>query len=430
MKAIRNIVSTLLILAGLTASVLGNVISMAAAAPGQFDNQNLRWKGKTVRIALSNSLTRFSPNIKTDSDVVGTVRRSLQTWSNAADIDLQLEFADRQGVSPNGPAGDGVSLITIAQTPENILFFAKDYDSASAKTRIFFNRKGHITEADIVLNPFQQFSTDGTFGTFDLESTLTHEIGHLLGLRHSGVLCATMAASFGRNGTMGITDLGPRTLSASDVAAIRELYSAPAEIEDCCSEISGRLVTMAGRPGKGLEIWAEESESGRVAGLVESEADGSFRIGGLPGGNYSIYWKTKDAFSASATGKLREVSLEAGESKTINEKISLRPSDVSLQYLGRNGQLANYGIPITAGRVSVINLGGRNLDLASLKVAFSSPSIKMAPNPVVTEEFGDDISGISFMVTVDPDIEPGDYSIFVNGKGGPISCLIGALSVE
>jgi len=137
MKELRYIVSLLVILAVSTAGVLGNVITMAAAAPGKADAQNLRWKGKTVKIALSNSLTRFSPNIKSDSDVVGTVRRGLQAWSNAADIDLQLEFSDRQSVSANGPSGDGVSLITIAQTPENVLFFAKDSDAASAKTRIF-----------------------------------------------------------------------------------------------------------------------------------------------------------------------------------------------------------------------------------------------------------------------------------------------------
>jgi hypothetical protein len=430
MKAVRIITISFLIIAFSITGVLGNIAAIAAPTAGKIDSQNLRWKGKILRIAISNSLTRFSANIKSDSDVLGTVRRSLQAWSEAADIDLQLELSDRQSVSPNGLAGDGVSLITIAQTPENVLFFAKDYDTASAKTRIFYNRKGAITEADIVLNPFQQFSTDGTFGTFDLESTLTHEIGHMLGLHHSEVLCATMAASFARNGTMGFTDLGPRTLSTSDVAAIRELYGAPVGVEDCCAAIGGKLVMAAGRAGKGLEIWVEESGSGRVAGQTDSASDGSFRIGGLPGGSYSVYWKTKDPLSATAMGKLGDIDLEAGERKTINEKISLRPLDVSLQYLGRNGQLANYGMPLTAGRTSVINLGGRNLDIASLKISFSSPLIKLAPNPVVTEEFGHDVSGISFMITVESDIPPGDYSVFVNGKGGPISCLIGALSVE
>ena len=67
---------------------------------------------------------------------------------------------------------------------------------------------------------------------------------------------------------------------------------------------------------------------------------------------------------------------------------------------------------------------------ASVKITFSSPLIKVAPFLVTTQEFGEGISGVSFMITVEPDITPGDYSVFVNGKNGPISCLIGALSVE
>ena len=177
--------------------------------PGRAKIQRLRWKGRTIKIDVSSSLTRPNTNIKYGSDVAGAIQRSIQAWQSAADIQISTEPSDKQSVSPAGLAGDTVSLITIAQTPENVLFFSKDSDSASAKTRIFFNRGGYITEADIVLNPFQQFSTDGTFGTFDLESTLTHEIGHLLGLRHSGVFGATMAESFARMGTFGIADFGP-----------------------------------------------------------------------------------------------------------------------------------------------------------------------------------------------------------------------------
>ena len=46
------------------------------------------------------------------------------------------------------------------------------------------------------------------------------------------------------------------------------------------------------------------------------------------------------------------------------------------------------------------------------------------------QEFGDDVSVISLMITVDPDIKPGNYSIFVNGRNDAVSCLIGAFSID
>jgi len=242
-------------------------------------------------------------------------------------------------------------------------------------------------------------------------------------------LGATMAESSARNGTMGFADLGPRTLSESDITGIRELYGSRSEEEVCCAMISGKLVTNSGRPGKELEVWAEETASGRVVAQADTGSDGGFRIGGLSGGDYSVYWKTKDT-SSSAMGELGTVSLESGESTVMNGKVAFRSSDISMQYLGRNGQLADHGIPLNPGRTLVINLGGRNLDDASAKISFSSPLIKVAPFLVTTQEFDDGISGISFMITVEPDITPGDYSVFVTGKNGPISCLIGALSVE
>ena len=433
MKVIRTIIGGFCILSCFLTVAFGSTSTVAPAVAmamsSKPDLQRLRWKNKTIKIAISNSLTRTNSNIKYDSDVVGAIRRSIQAWANAADLDLQIEISDRQSVSPSGFAGDGISLITIAQTPENVLFFSKDSELVSAKTRVFFNRKGAITEADIVLNPFQQFSTDGTFGTFDLESTLTHEIGHLLGLHHSGVLASTMAESFAKNGTMGVTDLSPRTLSESDIAAIRELYGIPSETEDCCGVISGRLTTSAARLGKGLQIWAEATVSGRVMAQTETGADGTFRLGGLPAGEYSVYWKANDLFASSPTSEFGNVSIEPGDNKILNEKVSVRLSDFALKYLGLNGQLADYGITLKRARSYVVSLGGKNLDPETLNVRSSSPYIGFVRFSSTSQEFSEGVSGMSFLVTVDPEIEAGQYSVFINDNGLETS-LIGALNIE
>src|ERR1700712_2361531 len=97
MKVVRFITGCLLLQCCFCLFVMGNV---AAAAGAPTDLQRLHWKGRTIKIAVSSSLTRPNVNIKLDSDVLGALNRSLQTWSAAADIDLQTEFSDRQSVSP------------------------------------------------------------------------------------------------------------------------------------------------------------------------------------------------------------------------------------------------------------------------------------------------------------------------------------------
>lgn len=428
MRVFRFIITAVFVCAFLAVNVFAN--TMAAAPAGKSVVQNLRWKGRTIRLAVSTSLTQPSTNIKADSDVMNAVRRSLRAWQSVADIEFELESSDKLNVSPSGAFGDGVSLITIASSAENVLLFSNDPLAESAKTRVFYNPKGFITEADIVLNPYQQFSADGTFGTFDLEATLTHEIGHLLGLRHSAVLSATMSDTLSRNGTFGFADLGARTLAESDISAVREIYGAYKEDDTCCAVVNGRLSLASGKPAKDIHVWAEEKDTGIVMAQVDTTADGKFRIGGLPAGDYKIYWQTNQGVAGTSMGELAGVMLETDDVRLINEKISLRRAPFALNYVGVNRQLAESPVNLDSGREYTIFVGGKNLDAEKLAFSFDSPFFKIIPNSFTAHDFGDRLSVLSFVVRTDDNTPSGDYSIFAGDGGKSKVSLIGAINVE
>jgi len=403
--------------------------SFSPAAPGTSEPLRLRWKGNVIKIAVSTSVTEPNANIKFDSDVFGAIRRSVDAWQAAADIQIEIERSDKQSLSPSGISGDGVSLITIAQSVENVLLFSKEPMAESAKTRVFY-KNSQITEADIVLNPFQQFSTDGTFGTFDLESTLTHEIGHLLGLRHSGVLGASMSSSLARNGTFGLADVTGRKLAESDIAAIRDLYGTRESAEACCGAIAGKLTTASAKPARGVRVWAEESSTGRVAAQTDTAPDGSFKLGGLSEGTYGVFWQREGDAVPSSVGGLGTIKIEKGETRTLNEKVSLTRANVTLSYVGVNNQLTDSAVTLASDREHSIFLGGKNLDRKKVTVEFNSPYITVMPNSMADQDFGDGVSVISFNVAVHVDTPPGVYSIFATAADGSMTSLIGALKVQ
>ncbi len=426
MKRLRFTIALVLFSVCLVANALASPPSLVTA--GKLDQPRVRWSDRTIKIAISTSMLKRSPNIKVGSDVIGAVERSLDAWRAVADIEFQLDRSDKQSVSPTGEA-DGTSVITVAGTPENVLFFGSDTQAVSAQTRVFHLR-GVITEADIALNPFQQFSTDGTFGTFDLQSTLTHEIGHLLGVKHSGVLGSVMYEKLAKVGALGLADLGTRTLAESDISAVRDLYGANTEKDECCGVVLGKLTLPVGKSLKNLRVWAEDGDSGRVLGQAEVAADGKFRLGGLPLGTQKFYWKAKSGATGSFGGELGDVKVEKAEAATLNQKISVGPSLLSLDFFGQNGQLGESGISVENGREQIIYVGGKGLDSRTVEIEFSSPFIRAVPATTVNQDFGDGVSVVSLYIVVAPQTPPGVYSVFARGQDGSRTAALGALKIN
>jgi Matrixin len=414
--------------------LLSLAVSATAYVPQYSEEKNslkLRWKSNLIKIALSNSLLKSTPNLNPDSDIYGAIKRSLESWEKVADLKFEIIWTDKQSVSPNGNFGDGISLITIAQTPENLLMFSKDSDDVSARTRVFFNKKGFITEADIVLNPYQQFATDGSIGTFDFESILTHEIGHLLGLEHSSVFSATMHENNGKNGVFNLSSFVSRTLAETDISSIRAIYGANTEVENCCGTIAGKLTSSNSKSSKIYSVWAEDTQTGKVVAEVLSSSDGAFRIEGLTAGNYQIFGQNvtdgKAVFAAEIIDNIEVVS-----SKTLN--ISKKMENVTVKsdvkYIGFNGQLSELSVPINAGKSYVIYVGGTNLDPKKVKIKFNTPYLTVTPKSYVNHDYGENLSVLSFEVKVNAKISVGEYSISVENESGSSRRIVGGLTVE
>jgi len=132
-----------------------------------------------------------------------------------------------------------------------------DSGSTLALTTVTFNVKtGEIYDADVEINSVQNAITVGdTQVQADLESIITHEAGHFLGLSHSCDHDATMYATY----APGETKL--RTLEPDDVAGICAIYppgkdpkacdptprhgfstecASPDEEKGCCTTAPGR----------------------------------------------------------------------------------------------------------------------------------------------------------------------------------------------
>jgi len=400
--------------------------------------RKIRWPRKTIEIALSNSLLSPGSNIKPDSDVTGAARRALMRWSNLSNINFVVTWSTATSISP-ADAGDGISLLTIADTSENESF---NSETTTGRTRVFFDpQTGNIAEADISINPHPrsedgtqlQFSTDGTPGTYDLEATFTHEIGHLLGLDHSAVLSSTMQTRQAFNGTFGLPALTERTLTEDDRQKVRSLYGPNIKL----GRIEGRLADnrVAGTltPLNGVNVWAESVANGRVIASDVTAEDGSYKLEGLAPGQYRII-----VASGSDTPKFRsfelsnQVAVKADGATPLNSNlVPPQPSVLNPRALGMNAELSTVALPLAPGKRVKIYLGGEGVDqVPGTSIAVNSPYFTIDPASLTREQIAAPFPVVSIELQVAANAPFGDYTLRLQSNSGETAYVPGAITID
>ena len=401
--------------------------------------RKIKWPRRTIEIALSNSLLSPGANIKPDSDVVGAARRALARWSSLTNINFVVTWSQETSISP-AEAGDGISLLTIAATAENEAF---NSDATTGRTRVFFDPEtGNIAEADISINPHPkaddgtqlQFSTDGTPGTYDLEATFTHEIGHLLGLDHSAVLSSTMQARQAFNGTFGLPALTERTLSEDDRQKVRSLYGPKLKL----GRIEGRLVDNR-TPGilmplNGVNVWAENLANGRVISSDVTADDGTYHLEGLTPGQYRVIVSS----AADTSQKFRsfelsnQVVVKADALTPLNSNlVPPQASALNPKVVGMNAELSSVALPLTPGKRVKIYLGGEGVDqVPGTSIVVNSPYFTVDPATLAREQIAAPYPIVSVELQVAANAPFGDYSLRLQSNSGEIAYVPGAITID
>ena len=222
------------------------------------------------------------------SQLQAAVSRSFGAWGDADLVTLSSQFAGFTNSEPS--ASDGQTVIGFQSRP--------DADRTLGATTFQINvQTGQIIASDIFLNTFFSWSVaeNGQASRFDVESIMTHEVGHLLGLGHSALGETTSSGGGrtvqGKRAVMfpiayGSGTIEDRTLEADDIAGIRDIYGT-SEARSSLGAISGR-VTLNGGGVFGAHLTAINISTGEMVGGFSLNTSGDFVIGALPPGVYVV----------------------------------------------------------------------------------------------------------------------------------------------
>jgi hypothetical protein len=231
----------------------------------------------------------FFYNVPPDDFSVDTAIASTQaafdTWEAVETASIAFRFAGQTNAEPF-VFFDALNTLGFITDPS-----LQGTGILGATNFIIFTFTGEIAESDIFFNADVPWSAspNGEAGRFDYQSTVTHEIGHFLGLDHSGlgfmesrpqrfVLLEGSAVMFPFAYPAGSTTA--RTLTLDDVIGVSLIY--PVGSGAAKASLSG-TVTKDGEGLQGAHVTLFNPFTEELVGAF-TDGGGNYRVEGLSPG--------------------------------------------------------------------------------------------------------------------------------------------------
>lgn len=214
-----------------------NESGIYACDPGETPKA-VHWRGRCVRYRINaRGSANFTGSEKETSNVDemrDAVRRSFNNWTRVSCSDITLVDGGLTDETRSTFEPDEGSANS------NLVIWRDDGwgDVASARafalTSVTFNpSSGNIVDADIEVNTeFYPYSASPTPAAnhVDLENTMTHEVGHFIGLDHTEVREATMFA------TAPVGETNKRSLHDDDIKGVCHIYPSTERSRAVCND--------------------------------------------------------------------------------------------------------------------------------------------------------------------------------------------------
>ena len=350
-----------------------------------------------IRLAIEewNAASGSNARLVEDTDAVA---RASTDWMSTATHIVMFDENDSSGYFP-GSSG------TVAVTP------------------LLFQSNGRIVDADILFNGDDwQFTTTGESGRFDVQDVVAHELGHLLGLDHSGWAGSTMYPFVDPQVFLH------RSISDDEVRGMRDAYPSAS-----FGEISGTVERSADNsPVEGAHVVARNAD-GRTAAGTLSDGNGDFLLEGLDPGSYTVYAVPLDDPVSSSN---------LGDGSSFVVQTDFEPATFAGQVTITGTETASAGTLLVDGDVN-LNLG-ESSDLFPVQIVrgttngpfflsgtdlVNGSTLTISDTDLVLSNVIFFNGSLTFTVDVPAGEIPGHVDLTVTDPGGDVTILTSALEI-